>query len=233
MCFVDLRLSLGRATGHLFGGVVLAVLLVSVMPDIAESQTVSGGEVMEAASARFAHVTSYCADFHQVVEVTLLRDHKESEGRLCQDQPNLFAMIFSDPDGDRIISDGRYFWVYYPSIDSVQVIRADLEQGGAEHDFFRRFLDEPNRKYRSTRTGDEEVAGRTTHRVELDPVSDRGFVSAVVWIDQETNLIRRLQVHEDNGSIRTVTLTGFDEAAAPAADLFTFEPPPGAHVIQR
>lgn len=193
----------------------------------------SGADVMQAAADRFSTVESFCVNFHQIMEVTLLRERKESRGNLCQVRPNLFSMVFEDPDGDRIVSDGTYFWLYYPSIDETQVIRSTLEAGEAEHDFFSRFLDRPSDKYEIDLVGSEEVEGAETSHIELSPIGSPGFTRAEVWIDSQHHLIRRLRIHDDNGSIRTLTLTEFGETADIPEDRFTFEPPSGSQVIIR
>ena len=106
---------------------------------------------MDRAAARYREVEAICADFDQVIEVRLLRDTVESAGRICQRRPNLFSMRFTDPEGDMVVSDGEYVWVYYPSRNEKQVIRRPAMGSPGGEDFFHEFLDAPERNTRPRR----------------------------------------------------------------------------------
>ena len=95
---------------------------------------------MEEAGARYEEVNSFCAEFQQVLSVPLLDETTRSQGSLCQERPNLFAMRFSDPEGDLLVADGECFWVYYPSSDPRQVIQFEMDSRPGGVDFHREFL---------------------------------------------------------------------------------------------
>lgn len=187
-------------------------------------------QALEGAAGRYREVNAMCADFEQVIEVRLVRKTVESEGRVCQQRPNLFSMRFTDPAGDMVISDGAYFWVYYPSIDEEQVTRQPVTLSPGRHDFLREFLDDPAAKYTVEDGGTEVVKGRECRVVSLTPRAGAAYRGARLWLDAESHIIHRLEVHEENGNLRTVTLgnTVFSSGVDP--DLFTFEVPEGARV---
>ena len=125
---------------------------------------------MEEAAELYSDVHAMCADFEQVIEVRLFgRRVIESAGRVCQRRPNLFSMRFSDPDGDMVVSDGEYFWVYYPSLDEEQVTRYQVSDSPGGHDFFRELLEDPGVKYEAEEGGIEAVGGRDCRVVTLTP----------------------------------------------------------------
>ena len=76
-----------------------------------------GMVLLEEAAARYAPVSTLCADFVMHLLVPLLDDESTGRGRLCQARPNLFAMRFTDPANDLILVDGSSFWYYMPSND--------------------------------------------------------------------------------------------------------------------
>ncbi|MEK9502159.1 LolA family protein [Gaopeijia maritima] len=191
----------------------------------------SGMAVLEAASERYAALGGLCADFVQVLDNPILGDAKTTRGRLCQETPNLFRMDFSDPEGDEVVADGEWFWVYYRSLDESQVLRFPLDDSRGGMDFFREFLSEPASKYSVAAEGVEQMAGTTTHRLALTPLSPRGLVSARIWVDPSTDLIRRIEVTEDNGLTRTVTLSNLALDPSMGAAHFTFTVPPGVDVV--
>ena len=208
-----------------------AMLFLLVMPRPAVAQEDGALRTMENAARRYQEVRSMCADFEQVIEVRLLGRTIESAGRICQQRPNLFSMRFTEPQGDLVVSDGGFFWVYYPSMDDEQVMRYPVADSPGRHDFFREFLEDPAAKYAASDSGTESVAGHECRVVSLTPKAAASYRRARLWVDARSYLVRRLELHEESGNIRTVTLHNEDLAPAIGPALFTFHPPEGARVL--
>lgn len=209
-------------------GLAVAALAASAPGAAQEPEALA---VLEAASARYARATSLCADFVQHLSVPLLGDERTGRGRLCQERPDRFAMRFTDPAGDAVVMDGTWVWVYYPSMDDKQVLRFPVARSPGGFDLHREFLERPGDKYRATLEGDEEVDGRRARRIRLVPREAASYRAAVVWIDAADSTLRRVRVEEENGSVRTVTLSAVELGAAAPEGWFAFTPPPGAQVI--
>ena len=188
-------------------------------------------QVLEAAAERYRGVQATCADFEQVVDVRLLGRRVESAGRVCQQRPNLFSMRFSDPDGDAVVSDGEHFWVYYPSLDTEQVVRYHVAGSPGGYDFYREFLDDPAAKYTVRDGGTEQVDDRDCRIVELAPTDAGAYQRARLWLDVRDHTVRRLEVHHENGSVRTLSLRNLDLAPALGSAYFAFRVPEGARVM--
>lgn len=215
----------GRASG---AGLVAMALFAATDAAAQEAAALS---ILEGASARWSEASTLCADFTQHLSVPLLGDERTGRGRLCQQRPDRFAMRFTDPPGDAVVVDGTWVWVYYPSMDDKQVLRFPVAQSPGGFDLHREFLERPAEKYRATLEGEETVEGRRAHRIRLVPRAAAAYQAAVVWIDAGDRTLRRVRVEEENGSVRTVTLTAVQMGAAPPAGWFTFTVPPGAQVI--
>jgi len=211
---------------------VAAVLGVAAATTAAGQDT-SANEVLEAAALRYSEVQTLCADFVQELSVPLLGEERTGRGRMCQANPDRFAMRFSDPPGDAVIADGTWVWVYYPSLDENQVIKFPMAVGSRGFDFHREFLDDPATKYEATYEGREDVAEHPTHRIRLVPRTPVSYAAAVVWIDADGSILRRVRIEEENGSVRTVTLEVVELDPIVDDDWFTFTPPPGAVIISR
>lgn len=199
----------------------------------ASAQEARALEVLEAAEARYESFTSLCADFRQVLEVPLLDQETASRGRICQKQPDLFLMRFEEPEGDVVVADGEWLWIYYPSMDPGQVIRSPLAASGGRFDFHREFLADPGEKYAASWTGRESVDGRETDVIRLVPRDDSAYRSARVWIDRRSRMLLRVEIEHENGSVRRVRLSGQQVNPSLADSLFRFSPPSGAQVITR
>ena len=207
-------------------GLALATLAWSAPGAVAQESS----HPLEQAAAHYHEVRAICADFEQVIEVRLLRRSIESAGRVCQRRPNLFSMRFTDPDGDMVVSDGDYFWVYYPSVDEGQVMRHPVSDSPGREDFFREFLENPGAKYEAETGGIEAVDGRDCRVVSLTPRTRTGYRAARLWVDTESHVIRRLEIHEEN-KVRTLTLRDVDLDPDIQPGTFVFEVPQGARVM--
>ncbi len=108
-------------------------------------------------------------------------------------------MRFSDPPGEAIVVDGKHVWVYTPSTVPDQVVRLSVPSGGPAYGYnlLAWLLDRPAERYRPSYLKSERIDGRTTDAIQLVPaVPDLPFTKAVVWLDRETALPRRLEIHE-------------------------------------
>jgi outer membrane lipoprotein carrier protein len=178
-------------------------------------------------------IRSLEADFTQTLNVPLLGSNQRSAGKLYQRKPDRFLMRFSDPDGDVIVADGRYFWLYYPSSDRTQVIRTSIAEGGQSVDLQQQFLSNPNQRFVATLAGDESVAGRSSYVLTLVPRGASAYKILKIWVDKEDYLVRRFEMTEENESVRRVELRNVRTNHALANSLFTFTPPAGAQIIQQ
>jgi outer membrane lipoprotein carrier protein len=185
---------------------------------------------METAARRYTAAASLCADFVQTLSVPLLNEERSGRGRLCQAQPDRFAMRFTDPVGDAVVVDGTWVWIYYPSMDPRQVLRFPMARAPGGFDFHREFLEDFDTKYDLRLEGSEAVTGRTAYRIRLSPKTAASYQAALVWVEAD-GVVRQVRVEEENGSVRTVTLDHVDLNAQPPAGWFTFTPPAGAQIV--
>ncbi len=209
--------------------VLAAVLALAGIVPTVEAQITP--ELLSRASAQYERLDGMCADFEQRLVVPLLGTEVHSSGRLCSKRPAYFRMDFRDPDGDAVVADGEHLWVFFPSSQPGQVLRSQLGEG-AEVDFAREFLSDPGVKYRATHEGTELVDGLRSHRFLLDPVvSGLGYTKARVWIDESQALVRRVEIHQENGSVRHLSLHDIDLAPGLTASDFRFVVPSGVLVV--
>jgi outer membrane lipoprotein-sorting protein len=187
---------------------------------------------LEAAAERYGQASTLCADFVQVRAVPLLRQEVTQRGRLCSADPNLFAMRFTDPEGNVIVSDGTTQWIYRPSDNPNQVFRATIGPETGGQDFYREVLEDPGSKYQITCASREDLDGHPTFRLCLRSKTVTRDRPDLVWIDAETDVVRQLHFTEENGSERTITLSDIQFDVRPPDGWFSFTPPSGAVVIE-
>lgn len=215
--------------------VVLAMSCAAVRPGAALAmQAADPLAILERASREYSRLTGFCADFRQILTSPLLNQMTRSRGRMCQQRPDRFSMRFSDPEGDLVVADGKWLWVYFPSGDAGQVIRSPMTSGGrGGFDFHREFLSDPGTRYAPAYLRAEELDGARAHVIRLVPRQPSAYREARVWIDEGTGFIRRTEIEEENGNLREVRLTGFEPNPRLGSEAFRFTPPPGVQIITR
>jgi outer membrane lipoprotein-sorting protein len=192
----------------------------------------SAGRILTRAAERYGALRSLQADFTMRLENPLLRSTIASAGVLYQKRPDRLLLRFTDPDGDVIVSDGEYFWVYYPSVNAEQVMRSPAAQGGRSGvDLQAQFLGNPVERFQYTLEGVERVGERSAWRMLLVPRERVGYRSLRVWLDERDYLARRFEITEDNGSIRRFELRNVRLNPDLSDALFRFQTPSGARVI--
>lgn len=190
--------------------------------------------VLERASAAYESLRSIRADFRQEARNPLLRRIVRSRGTLYQRQPDLFLMRFEEPAGDVIVSDGDHLWVYYPSVDSAQVLRMPAARGAGATDLRSQFIGNPAERFRASLRGEEAVDGRPADVLVLEPRGDgEPYRSLVAWIDRADGLARRFEITEANGLVRRFDLSGLRRNPDLSESLFRFEVPAGVRVVDR
>lgn len=214
---------------------VARVLMIglALLPGSVAAQEDQALAVLSEAETRYADVETLCADFVQTLSVPLLGTERRGTGRVCQGRPNLFGMRFDDPDGDLIVVDGLYAWVYFPSNDARTVLRTSADRAAGGRDFHREFLQDPASKYRVAYEGEETVEGNVMHRIRMQPRLPSSYRTAVVWIEAGRSVLRRVRLEEENGSVRTIALSGVVFDVDPGSGWFEFSPPDGVLVMAR
>jgi outer membrane lipoprotein carrier protein len=178
-------------------------------------------------------VRSMEADFTQRLSVPLMGTEQRSRGKMYHRRPDRFAMRFSDPQGDLLVADGRYFWMYYPSADRTQVMRSSAAAGGGQVDLQQEFLSNPTARYHVVRSGQEAVGGRPADVLTLTPKAASPYRQLRVWVDRGDALVRRFEMTEDNESVRRVELANTRINANVPDAVFRFTPPAGTQVFDQ
>lgn len=195
----------------------------------------SEGTSIAARSARvYRALTSLTSDFTQVIDDEAL-GRLESRGTLVQAGQNKLSMRFSDPKGDAIVIDGTHVWVYTPSTTPGQVIRSPVPTGASYgFNILAWLLDRPTERY--------EIAYLRRDFVEFVPVdvlefrprsADLPFRRAVLWIDRDSHLPRKLEIEEQPGATRTLTLARLRTNLPVTDKTFRFDVPSGVRVIEQ
>jgi outer membrane lipoprotein carrier protein len=174
------------------------------------------------------------AEFTQTITNPLTGTTATSRGIMLRKDPDLLAINFTNPKGDRVVADGKSFWVYLPSSTPGQVMKMPAKASGSLGmvDPGGLFLSSPSTRYTVSSAGSGTVGGRRTTVISLVPKKANGaFTKAKVWVDASDNSIRQFEVVDANGLTRLVTITKLQPNVAIARSEFTFTPPKNARIV--
>jgi outer membrane lipoprotein carrier protein len=213
--------------------VCLVLAALAAAPGVAAAQDAAA--IVGRSSRVYRSLSSLAADFVQVIDNPMI-DSAESRGTLVQAGEDKLAMRFAEPPGEAIVIDGRSIWVYTPSTTPGQVIRMGVPSGGPVYGYniLAWLLDRPAERYTATYVRSDRLNGRPVDVVRLDPaVPDLPFDRAVVWLDTEDGLPRRLEITEHSGATRTLTLSKVRTNRSVPGDTFVFKVPRGVRVVDQ
>jgi outer membrane lipoprotein carrier protein len=186
-------------------------------------------------STVYRSLASLSADFVQVIDNPMI-DSAESRGTLTQAGSAKLAMRFTDPPGEAVVIDGEHVWVYTPSTVPGQVLRLAVPSGGPVYGYnlLAWFLDRPADRYTAKYLRQDKAGVRAMDVVELTPaVPDLPFDRAVLWLDREDGLPRRLEITEKSGALRTLALSKLRVNRRIPDDTFRFQVPSGVRVVDQ
>jgi len=215
-------------------GLVLLMSATST-PAIRPIHAQDAKSIVGRSSTVYRSLASLSADFVQVIDNPMI-DSAESRGTLIQAGPSKLSMRFTDPPGEAVVIDGRYVWVYTPSTVPDQVLRLAVPSGGPVYGYnlLAWLLDRPAERYTANYLRQEKAGNRTLDVVELIPaVPDLPFDRAVLWLDREDALPRRLEITEKSGALRTLALSNLRVNRKIPDSTFKFPVPSGARVVDQ
>src|ERR671936_2185723 len=98
-------------------------LVITVCSSALPLRAQSVDETLDRASKAWSRVKTARASFEQTVTNSLTGSTAKARGEFQQQRPGKLAIRFTEPAGDRIISDGRWVWIYLPSSAPGQVVK--------------------------------------------------------------------------------------------------------------
>ncbi len=193
------------------------------------------GPVLDRASKSYDSVKTLSADFVQIVDNPMLGNPDTTRGRLYQRRPSYFAMRFSEPQHDRIVADGRRLWLYTPSTTPDQVIRTMIPGTGTTGpNLIGQFVEHPRERYTARYVRADSLPDGAVDVVALTPrARDLPYSEATVWIAKQDGLVRRIDIIENTGQRRTISLQHLTVNGTIPTREFRFSQTSGVRVVDQ
>ena len=209
------------------------LLLLAIAAEVPRAQDSASASLLDGAAARYRAARSVRAPFEQWLTNPLTKTTRAAHGEFLQRGRRRFALRFSEPAGDAIVSDGAFVWMYLPSTVKGQVIKLPLV-AGAGFDFIGELLTTPRQHYAVTTLADETVGGHRCAVFSLAPrTSNAPFTGAKLWIGTDDLLLWQLETVEPSSLVRRVLFTSVKLNGALPKGALTFALPPGTRVVDQ
>src|SRR5206468_12108665 len=103
---------------------------------------------------------------------------------------------------------GRRLWLYTPSTTPGQVIRSTIPGTGTTGpNLIGQFVEHPRERYNARYVRTDSIGDVAVGAIPLTPpLTDLPYAAATVWIANQEGLIRRIEIVENSGQRRTITL---------------------------
>lgn len=189
-------------------------------------------QALDRAVAAYKTVRTVRTPFEQTLTNPVTSRVTTARGEMIVQRPGRISVGFNQPSGDRIVSDGKYVWIYLPSSAPGQVIRQPATTAGAGLDFSTELLTAPRSKFTVADGGASAVAGRDARVVVLTPKAESAFSKARIWVDDRDGLVRQLELTEPSGLTRLIRFGDMKLNAKVPASAFKFAVPKGVKVYK-
>jgi outer membrane lipoprotein carrier protein len=209
-------------------------LVVAQRAATASASPINASALIERTAALYAGSRGMRAEFTQRVRNPITSSEASSAGSYLQRGPGVFSIAFTQPAGDRIVSDGRTLWVYVPSATPGQVLKMPVGAGAPGGvDLVGQFFTSPSRRYTVTDGGAVTVNGAVLRKLVLVPRTPEGISRAVILVEPATAVMKQLEVTEASGVVRTLSFGTITRGTRLPADAFTFVVPRGITVVDQ
>ncbi len=211
---------------------MIARTIVLLAAASVQLQAQDASTALARAESRYDALSTIQADFSQTLVNRMLGDPETTNGILYLAKPGKFAMRFLHPDGDRLVADGEWLWIYTPTTVPNQVIRQVVPTGGAlTPNLFEQFVHRAEERYDATYEGTETIGGELVDVIRLVPREAAHFRSATIAVSRRNGLMVRVHVREESGQDRTLELSNIRPDARIPEEELKFNVPRGTRVV--
>jgi outer membrane lipoprotein-sorting protein len=204
-----------------------AMLLVSIATGTGAQKV---DDALDRATKTYAGVKTLRGTIDQTLRNLLSGREYQTKAEISQRFPDRISIRFTDPKGDMLVADGTVVWSYSPSDNPGVVVRAPLSSAQTWVNLIGLVMESPRSRFIVSDGGRATLAGQETQGVALVPRQPmEELVKATVWIEDETGIIRQIEVH-DGMQTRRILFTSLELNAKVDEALFRFRIPPGVRV---
>ncbi len=198
-----------------------------------EFETVS--DVVRRTKDEFSKVKSYSADFSISTKKGSVATVQK--GTLKSLRPNYLIIDFSEPQRQRIVSDGKMMWIYIPSMNVVaeQDLKDDSGTVFSPGSYvgLKRLFAKYHYKFSSKTQPETAADGKQYYTLSLSQKESRsGYKTIKLWIAKDNYMIMRAEGETAAGKLVDITFSNISTSGNYSKGMFKMDIPSGAKVIK-
>lgn len=185
--------------------------------------------IINAMQARYEKISTVTASFNQEVS-TQTGGVLKSEGNFFFKKPGRMKWLYTSPEKDVVVSNGKTLWVFQPDLN--QVIEKPMEAGaGALVMAFLSGLGELKYEFEITLAPVKDDA--SNHVLNLEPKKTHpGIKHMVMELDKKTLIVIKTVVEDHLGNTTAITFSRLKTDVPIKDSFFEYRPPKGATVVR-
>lgn len=193
----------------------------------------SADQIADRVQKFYDGTVTFQAQFEQVYHIQAYKRHKRSTGRVVFERPGRMSWDYDQPNGNRVVSDGKLLRVYeqdkrqlveqplgesqYPAVLSFLIGKGNLKQM-----FTLNKLDSKTMKFEG---------GYVLEGTPKQPTS--AYNKVIMYIDGDTAQVRRMLIIDAQRNRNLFTFSRVSVNAKLPSSTFAFIPPPGTQIVRR
>ncbi len=185
--------------------------------------------IISAMQERYEKISTVTAAFNQEVSTQTGRVLK-SEGNFFFKKPGRMKWLYTAPEKDIVVSNGKTLWVFQPDLN--QVIEKPMEAGaGALVMSFLSGLGEMIKEFDITLAPVKEDA--KSHVLNLEPKKTQpGIKRMTMELDKKTLIVVKTVVQDHLGNTTAITFSNIKTDLPIKDSFFEYKPPKGATIVR-
>ena len=212
--------------------VILLIMTDSFAYKTFEFTTVS--DIVKKVKERFSDLESYQANFK--IESVKLGDKSYKNGVMKYKASNKMLIEFSNPKGQKIISNGKVMWIYIPSMNVVaeQDLKSDSNSlfSSATSSGLKRLFSKYHYKFASNKQPEKQSDGSLQYTLFLKQRETRsGFRTIKLWISEDF-LITKAYGESTTGKSIEIVFNNIQTNIVLSNSIFQFDIPTSARIIK-
>lgn len=209
-----------------------AVAALAGSPDEALAAPLTAAEVAGKVQTFYDATKTFQAGFKQTYTIKLQNKKKESKGKVAFEKPGKMSFIYAEPNGNRVVSDGKIIKVYEKDAEQMYETAVGKSQypaalaflmgeGKLTKDFNLKLLDAKTMKFEGG------------HVLEGTPKSDTpAYQKILLYVDAQTSQVRRVLILDAQGNRNRFDFEDPSINKPVPEGTFEFVPPKGTKVIK-
>lgn len=199
------------------------ILAIAIVLSPLAARAADVASLADKVQKQYQNLTTFTADFTQVLYNASSKEKETRTGRLVFAQPSLIRWETEKPEKELLVVGKDVVWNAFPEEKSAYRYGVEDVLGSKT---MLRFLSGKGNLREDFHIQEEPGAPEGQVQLKLVPrEAEPNMVLAHAWVDTKTNMLARISIEDFYGNINDVTLSDVKLNRSVSKDLFQYTPP--------